>query len=277
MAPVTVIDLRSLSYTGTTWLNLLAGAHAQVFTLVVPQRVYAALRGEIEPGSLCMLHGPSCDFWPTALEKLDANAGLYGQLAEIAGVSHVALNNPFVDPQGVDDLGADDVTVKKVSIVRDPRAVAASWLSRAPASSEPCAADAFDWVFSNAGLADVGDDGIRVRYEDVVADQRSFLARVGAHVGLSYPDDALRFWEHDHHPAGGNPGPIQLIRRYLNRTPLADPVAEQRWRRASVDPTDVANPARWRDRFTDDELRDAAAAGRAVAQAWGYDLESMPS
>lgn len=268
MAPVTVIDFRSLSYTGTTWLNLLAGSDPRVFSLVLPQRVYAALRGEIEPDQVCMLHRGQCDFWPTAIGKLDRDANLYEQIAELAGTSHIVLNNPFIDPKGISDLDGSDVTVRKVTIVRDPRAIMASYLSR----NEATVPDAISWVVNNSGLAEAPPESnsIRFRYEDVVADQRAFLAAVGDHVGLTYGDDAVRFWEYEHHPAGGNPGPFNLISRHASGVASTDASIEQRYARVCADPLDVANPERWRDVLSADDLAELQTRAAELNERWGY-------
>lgn len=268
MAAVTVIDFRSLSYTGTTWLNLLAGSHADVFSLVLPQRVYAALRGELDPDRVCMLHQTACPFWPAAIAAMDPSENLYLQLAQQAGTSHLVLNNPFVDPQGLTDLDHPDVTSRTVTIVRDPRAMAASYLARNDATVD----EAISWVVDNAYLADpaAGRESVRFRYEDVVADQRGFLSKLGDFVGLDYGADAVRFWEHEHHPAGGNGGPFNLISRHGLGVPAADPMIEQRYERVCADPLDVANPEKWRQMLSEADLGRLRAAAAGLNENWGY-------
>ena len=268
LAPVTVIDFRSLSYTGTTWLNLLAGSHPSVFSLVLPQRVYGALRGELPPEQVCMLHQADCPFWPAALPRIDLDANLYAQIASLSGASHLVLNNPFIDPRGMADLEAPEVDVRKVTIVRDPRAMVASYLSRMNATVP----EAIRWVVDNAGLADVapGIESVRFRYEDVVADQHAYLDTLGSFVGLTYDESAVRFWEHEHHPAGGNGGPFNLIGRH-HGGPSADASIEARYERVIADPLDVANPARWADALTADDLALLTEESHALRSAWGYD------
>lgn len=268
LAPVTVIDFRSLSYTGTTWLNLLAASHDAIFSLVLPQRVYAALRGEVAPDELCMLHRGDCPFWPNALQRIDPELNLYAQLASLSETSHIVLNNPFVDPRGLTDLEAPEVEVRKVTIVRDPRAVVASYLARSNATVP----EAISWVVDHAGLAEApaGQPSVRFRYEDVVADQHRFLADLGSFVGLTYDESAVRFWEHEHHPAGGNGGPFALILRHENGS-THDPMIEQRYERVNADPLDVANPARWADVLTADDLALLTERSAELRNRWGYD------
>ena len=66
--PVTVAVIRSLSFTGTTWLNTVLGGHENALVLGPADRLWRFVNGE-ETGDLCRVHGGSCDFWPGFLAR----------------------------------------------------------------------------------------------------------------------------------------------------------------------------------------------------------------
>ena len=61
MKKIKVVNFSALSYSGTTWLNLLLGSHPEVFALGPPHRVWS-LRKENFKGA-CLVHGQECEFW----------------------------------------------------------------------------------------------------------------------------------------------------------------------------------------------------------------------
>lgn len=247
MTSVCVIDIRSLSYTGTTWINLLVGSHPTVFALGPPQRVYRALDGSIAASQLCRNHAEDCTFWPSALAELSEHSSIHAGLASLTGCTHVALNNPFVDPRGLTDLEAPGVKVIGLSVVRDVRAVVASHRRRHDTSVRESA----EWVRAHAGLADAASSpGLRLQHEAVVADPHRALAQVAEVTGIAWGPDAHRFWEFEHHPVGGNGGPINVLR--AGRAP------------------DRATQADWSTELTPDDLATIRSIAGSVHEAWGY-------
>lgn len=266
-----VIDIRSLSYTGTTWVNLLAGSHPSVFTLGVPTRAFHALRGTLEFDKVCRIHGARCPVWVGRHAEIQAAHNPFVGFTAVTGTTAIALNNPFVEPAALALLDDATVSHRSVSLVRDGRAVVTSYLGHHPDKSFE---QAVDWLVANRRIADspVGVPSIRVRYEDIAANQAGFLIRLGELTGIEYDHGALRFWEHEHHPAGGNPGPFQLIRRHLRGRPGPnDPdVVEQRYQRVIADPTDVHVDERWRRELSDAQLAHFDRVAGAINRDWGY-------
>lgn len=247
MPTVSVIDLRSLSYTGTTWINLLVGSHPQVFTMGPPQRAFRALDGTIEPDDLCRVHRGSCLFWPAALSAMAGDcSNLYSRVATLSAATHVAVNNPFVDPRGVKQLHGSDIEVVQLSVVRDVRSLVVSHRARHGTS----VGESAEWIAAHQALA--GEKAaLRLRHEDVVADPAEALVAIGRHVGLAYPANAAAFWEHDHHLVGGNSGPLRELR--------------------SKTPTHAAPAtADWAAFLTQDEVAQIQSIAGSVHEAWGY-------
>lgn len=208
--PVTVVVIQSLSYTGTTWLNYVLGSHPDIFGLGPADRPFALSRAEA--GTACRVHGEACPFWPRFYETWDEGKNFFVHLAETSGKRIIVTNNPLPTGAGT-ALAHPRLDVRPIRFVRDGRAVAESFARKHP---QQAFFDVVrDWLapsFNNFAFDDADPDTLCLRYEDVLADQNGMLGRVGKFVGVSYDESALRFWEHEHHPAAGNAGPINMLR-----------------------------------------------------------------
>jgi hypothetical protein len=207
--PVTVIVIHSLSYTGTTWLNCVLGAHPRCFALGPPDRVYRMLGSG---GKACRVHGDDCVFWPGFLRDYDIRGNFFLQLAQRSGRDVIVTNNALPDAAG-SALRHPDIVLKPVYLIRDGRALAASYRRHVDGSSY------FDAItnFLTPSFQDFyfdpdNTDKLCLRYEDVLTDPLAALSRMSAFVGIDYDIDALRFWEHAQHLTAGNAGTIGLIR-----------------------------------------------------------------
>ncbi len=254
--PVTVVVIYSLSYTGTTWLNFVLGSHPDAFALGPCDRPLGLARDNAPQA--CRVHGASCPFWPRFYESWAEEENFFLHLARLSGKRVIVTNNPL--PQGGGKaLEHPDVVVKPIYLVRDGRAVADSYASKFPNLSflEVCR----DWLAPSFHQFqwDLDDpDRLCLRYEDVLADQRGMLQRVGRFVGLDYHPRALRFWEHDHHPAAGNQGPIFMIKQFQG-IPVSGhsrdrAFYEEQYRKLLENPDHQFEADRWHERRSTREL-----------------------
>jgi len=275
MRPVTVVLIRSLSYTGTTWINALLGCHARALAIGPPNRAYECYRDGWD--DLCRIHGPACTLWPALHETFDPDGNLYLQLADHTGKDVIVINNPYPANKSSRDLEHPDVLVRKVRIVRDGRAVCNSYTRHHPESDFLEAV--CDWFLPAAEpfpFDEQDPDVLCLRYEDVVRDPAGAMARAGTFLDLQYSDRFHRYWEFDHHFAAANPGLCATIRRLQTGRPLSgengdfyeglcarleaapeQPVLDERWTRELSD----------RERFVFDYY-----AGD-VNERWGYERD----
>jgi len=202
---VTVVVIRSLSFTGTTWINTLLGCHPRAFALGPPDRVIDLYdQGWHEA---CRVHGRSCAFWPEFHQRYDPEGNFYLQLAEFAGKDFIVVNNPFSGTKADADLHHDDIAMKEMRVVRDGRAICRSYIRYYPENSYLQAvrdwfrgpAEAFDFYPDDPGV-------LCMRYEDVVDDQFTWIGKFGEFLRLEYPENTYKFWEFEHHMAAGNSG-----------------------------------------------------------------------
>lgn len=280
---VTIVDIRSLSYTGTTWINLLLGSHERGFALGPPDRVLRLLEDparvddadhrSAQAEDACRVHAGECTFWPRFFAEYDRAGNFFVQLAAAADRDFIVLNNPEGAGPAARHLADPRVATRRIHVVRDGRAVCNSYRGYYPDKSFREIVE--EWFHPSASVfpfrAD-DRDTLNVRYEDVVADQRGFLARAEAFLGVRYPDNVTRFWEFDHHTTAGNGGTIGIVKRFGGKPFRKRDRAfqEERYEKLLADPERPVIDTRWEDALDrDDRLLFDRVCG-AYHEAWGY-------
>jgi hypothetical protein len=253
LAMIKLLNISALSYSGTTWLNLLLGSHPEVLTIGPLHRLIGMLDTDLS--TACLIHGADCSFWPAFARQRDREENLFVELRKFSGRSVFVFDNcpaDFLAAHG----RHPKIRMLPGRYIRDGRAISASY-ARKMRSKNISYLDSIGvdgWLYKSfqnvPGLAELEKSGaFYARYEDVTADPAAFLKRAGDYLGLSYPEDAHRFWQWDHHITSGNQGPIEMVRQHqalparefesrqvyadqlerLNREPMA-PFADDRWR-----------------------------------------------
>lgn len=208
---VKVVVVHSLSYTGTTWINLVLGSHPCAFTLGPPDRVWKMRREGWDDA--CRVHGKDCSFWPLFYREYNPDENFYLQLAKFSKSNVIVINNPSVEHEKV-ELKHPDIDIKHIQLARDGKYVALSY-------SKHMKVDFFDAVVSYVRLElasfkfeQESEDVLALHYEKVLAKQRYFLNCFREFLLLDYKDDAFHFWKHDHHITSGNAGTISFLKFY---------------------------------------------------------------
>ncbi|MFC1634593.1 sulfotransferase [Planctomycetota bacterium] len=269
---IKVIVIHSLSFTGTTWLNVLLGCHERAFALGPPDRVMN-LRDQ-KRDDACRVHGKDCAFWSVFFRDYDKRKSFFMQLAQAADKDVIVINNPIHKGLAEKQLNSPDIIIKDIYIVRDGRAVCASYCRHQQGS------DFYDVVKNwfrpsaeNFPFASDNPDIMTVRYEDVVKDQQGFINDAGLFVGLEYPQNYYKFWEFDHHITAGNSGFIAMIRRFQ-----ADKVIginnkefyESECRKLKKQPEKAMLDERWKNELGERELFIFDYFCGRVNESWGY-------
>ena len=156
------------------------------------------------------------------------------------------------------------IHVRPIHLVRDGRAVAASYRRKHPDMS--FFDGVRDWLAPafNGFVFDRDDpDQLCLRYEDVLDTPRAAVASVGRYLGLEYGPEMLEFWSADHHITAGNAGTIMMIKLAQGlRVPDSENRAfyEERFEQARANPEARFQDDRWhnelstRDRFIFDRF-----------------------
>ncbi len=276
---VTVVNIQSVSYTGTTWINLLLGCHQRAFALGPPARILELLeQGKEQAGSACRVHQDECTFWPSFFDKYDTARNFFVQLAEATNKDVIVINNPALDGAAAKQLIHPDIQVRELRIVRDGRSVVASYLRHHPEAGFIQAANDWFCPFASQFHFDPTDpDTLSMHYESVAEDPARFRAAAGEFIGLTYPENFHRFWEFDHHATAGNAGPIGVVRRrqgYKYRGREAKE-REQKYQRIISEPDRPPVEQRW-TAWTDRERAQFDLLAGHINEAWGYPRDRFP-
>jgi len=270
--PVVVVVIRSLSYTGTTWINTLLGCHRQAFALGPPDRIIAM--SEEGWQDACRVHGRQCTFWPAFQASYDPSENFYLQLARAAGRRFIIINNPLADTKASRDLKHPDIVLKHVAVVRDGRAACRSFVRNTPGTDFHHAVTRWFQAAAERFAFDPQDpDVLCVRYEDVVGDQFAAIRKFGEHVGLRYPDNFHRFWEFDHHLTSGSASMTGMIRRFQLGKEFKGArhdFYEGEYARLREQPEKPVFDERWKEELGRRELFLFDYCCGVINEAWGY-------
>jgi hypothetical protein len=200
-----IINIISFSFSGSTWLNLLLGAHSEMFSV-----------GEVwyirpPEGAICKMHGKECPIW----SQFDINSteNIYLQISRLTGKQFLVVSNPrrFLRFQQHPDIEA-----KYIHLIRDGRAVTASMLRKKPELSMWRAARTWSKTVRRRQKFIARQNPthtIRVFYEKILADKEKELRRLCEFIGVSFQASMLDLEILDPHFIGGNVGTLYSIAR----------------------------------------------------------------
>ena len=213
--PITIVVIRSLSYSGTTWVNCILSSHERALFLGPPERAW---RMEPEKANeTCLLHHAGCTFWPRFVRSWKREESFFVQLSAYSGKDVLILNNPTSDLVEK-EFNHPELCVKLIKLVRDGRANTASMVRHHPERYASFYDALNQWLrpalerLRAVRYEQTGGERY-FRYEDFVLNPRDTLGAVGDYIGLTYPQNGLHYWEFDHHPSAGNSGMIDTLLR----------------------------------------------------------------
>lgn len=107
---MTVVHIVSASYSGSTWLNLMLGAHSQAFS--IGEMDVIAKTGR----ATCSFHGEKCSLW--SQYDPDAPENAFAQIAQFTGKQMLIANNVRYMRGSFDD---PRITHRALFLMRDGR------------------------------------------------------------------------------------------------------------------------------------------------------------
>lgn len=207
--PIVVVNVVSVSYSGSTWANLLIGSHSEAICI-----------GELDhilkmDKPICTMHPENCPVWSQFDPNSDEN--LYVQLSRISGKRFLIVNNTrkFLDQQVHPDIDR-----RFMFMVRDGRAVTASAL-RKNVDLKLYQASRW-WSRSIRGKEKIlrsraRNRTFRTHYEIALKYPEPFARSVCQWLGTAYQEQMNRCWEVDHHFIGGSRATLKNMTRDRNQ------------------------------------------------------------
>jgi hypothetical protein len=268
--PIVVVNIFSVSYSGSTWLNLMLGSHSEAFAVGELKHVRKLGR------PLCMLHAEHCPVWSRFDPASEQNA--FRQIHRLTGKRYLITNN---SGGYAPEQQEDGIDWKSILLIRDGRAVTASYMRKYQGTSI--------WKASRWWAHQIrhvrrrfkrpsGNKGKVVCYEELVADTPRLLEEISRFVGMPYEPSMLRHWEREHHFIGGNVGTLSAVARMHDKEVCAEEYRkahswpEQNWDLRHYERTSPANfvDQRWKQELTDVQLRVFGLIAGGVNRRLGY-------
>lgn len=193
---VTVVNIIAASYSGSTWLNLMLGAHPAGFSIGEMFWIPAVGR------AFCAFHGDTCPLW--SRYRHGALGNPFRRIAALSGRRLLVANNStgYFEQQKEPGIAA-----RFIHLTRDGREVVASYRRKHPGATIE---DGCRWwsegVRHQLRRLDRQQPGsvLAIRYEDLRAKPANELARICAWLGLAYDERMLAYDRHAEHFLGGN-------------------------------------------------------------------------
>jgi len=262
---ITVVNVISTSYSGSTWLNLLLGAHPDAFS--VGELTLLDNLGRAN----CRFHGDDCPLW--SRYDLSHRSNPFVQISRLSGKRVLVVNNSL---EYLRFQGRDGVNAAFVHLVRDGRAVVASTLRKQPKAT--LWRTSRRWARATTRdrrvLARYADrPQARVLYERVAADPAGQLRRVCDTLGLPFDPDTLNRWRDAPHFLGGSLGLLKQLAEQRSDALHAKQHPDRRRNDSDFyqqQDLDRFLDERWKSELTDAQLRVFALAAGRQNRRYGY-------
>ena len=267
---ILVVNVTAVSFSGSTWLNLMLGSHPEAFSVGELKKVL-----EYEK-PVCSIHGEPCPLWSQFNHPSDENPFL--QLSRLSGKRVLIVNKsrkflPFQKHPQIES--------RFIHLVRDNRAVLASFLRKNPQMTTL----GVSWWLAHDLRRNLrlhrrqpAKHVIHVQYEKLQQDPEAELRRLCDFLGISYDPAMLEFWKPEHHFIAGNRGTLfgMLRKGEQSVAPeqalVASPDDGQKWEVSQYRKVDAARfeDERWKSELTDKQLRIFDLIAGRINRRFGY-------
>ena len=266
-----IVEIISVSYSGSTWLNLLLGTHDRAFSVGEIVSIDRS-EGPIE----CSRHGDACPVW-SHVKYSRQQTDIFSQLQQLTQKDIFVVNNPRRLSHLLDVPGFKR---KTIHLVRDGRAVIASTIRKYPETTAWAASRHWSrTIKKNLGRfkARPESDKLLVRYEDLSEDTEANLQRICSFIGTEFQPSMLSYWGADHCFMGGSRGTLFSVANKRNEVPRSNtPIREnivgfekEKGFYTSQDPASFTDE-RWRSELTTKQLRVFKWAAGRLNRKFGY-------
>jgi len=262
---ITLAIIASPGHSGQTWLSMLIGTHSQSLAL----GEIDVIDGLTHLDTVCMLCGEHCDFWEAFNRVWVPENNIFLQLAAFSGKQVLSISKIEKYRKYIIH---DKVQVKVIRLLRDGRAVTASYLRKYPRRTYESIVK--EWVASSQEndnwVAQVAPENrLVVRYEDLVADTAAGMRRICAFLGVGFEGDMIDYWKVKHHIVNGNRGTLSFVQRHFGIG--SEQVVDKRFYEHQE--PDTFRDERWRSELTPYQRYLFHTIGGALHKGYGYALD----
>ena len=185
---ITLAVIASPGHSGQTWLSLLIGSHSRAVSL----GEIDVIEGCTSLENVCMVCGPECAFWGAFNRVWVPEQNIFLQLAAFSGKQILSISSMEKYRK---DILPDRMRLKVIRLLRDGRAVTASYLRKYPKRSYEDIVK--QWVTSSqrndALVAEcTPENRMVVKYENLMQDTAQWMEKVCDFLEIDFEEDISR-------------------------------------------------------------------------------------
>ena len=260
--PVTIAVIASPGHSGQTWLSLLIGSHPAA----VAFGEIDALYGLQDVSRSCVLCGEGCGFWSAFNKVWSPEENIFLQLADFSGARLLSLSKV---EKFRNQLFDDRIKLKVIRLLRDGRAVTASYARKYPSRHYSDIVKA--WAHSAREndrwfLQIPPKDRMVVSYENLLDHTSATIRYICSFIDIDYSDTMTEYWKVKHHIVDGNRGTLSFVQRHFGKE--SNPKDKAFYN--SQDPS-AFRDERWKRELTPCQLNRFWKIGGDLNRLYGYD------
>ena len=261
---ITLALIASPGHSGQTWLSLLIGSHSRALSLGEIDVIDGCSNLE----NVCMLCGAGCPFWSEFNRIWSPEKNIFFQLAAFSGkqilsISRIDKYRKYIVP--------DKMRLKVIRLLRDGRAVTASYLRKYPERTYEDIVK--QWVASSQQNDNwvskcPPENKMVMRYEDLLENPSAWVGRVCDFLEIDFEEEMLDYWKVKHHIVDGNRGTLSFVQRHFGKG--SEPVDKRFYENQEPD---SFRDERWRSELSPSQRYLFERIGGALQKSYGYTLE----
>jgi LPS sulfotransferase NodH len=209
-----VIFICGAGHSGSTLLGMILGSHSHCFYAGEALKTSYFHRDQTPVRKrMCKFCGFDCPVW----SKLDLNKSrdIYTQIMAITQKPVVIDSTKRIVwlQQKISEVISNNITPYLIFIQRDGRAVVNSRIRKSPDQDPTEIIRAWvDKIRETEELfTQFPQQKIKVRYEELATKPDSIISHLCNFLELPYESSMRNYYEHEHHPLGGNSGTQSLV------------------------------------------------------------------
>ncbi len=209
-----VCFISGAGHSGSTLLGFILGSHSHSFYAGEARKsLYLQNKEYPENKRVCKICGANCPVWGdfAIYDPLD----LYERLSRKTGkpvIVDSTKNIAWLNSQ-IDTLTQISAECSLIFLQRDGRAVLNSRIRKYPTIAvQTLIQDWLDQIAATEQLfANFGGPKIKIHYEELATAPATIIQKLCDWLNLPYQEAMLHYYQHDHHPLGGNTGTQLLV------------------------------------------------------------------
>jgi len=213
-------------HSGSTLLGLILGSHSICFYAGEANKVKFLNTNNPKKDSTCKMCGRNCLVWSEF--HLDSSNDLYEQLSEITKKPFIidSTKKPSWIQKQIGNLANKEVDVYLIYLFRDGRAVINSRLRKYKDSDPIKVIDRWGNHLkqTNRIFKEFSGKKIKIHYKDLAVNPEQVTKTILNLFEIDYEPSMLDFYQHDHHPLGGNTGTQSLIVKAQKGRQVCSPI-----------------------------------------------------